>query len=161
VKNNKYITYVLLLISTGIWCIVAYRIYSAIKDKEPAVCQTVIKPTKSVIKDSAVLLLNYRDPFSEEVTPEKINKEKKIPKKKIKVTPQKQLAVPLKVEVLPDFQYKGIIRFGKSVKAIANRNGETIILKPKEKIGEFLVAIITDEKMTVVRNGKKYGLLRQ
>jgi len=160
VKSNKPTTYVLLLLSIGIWCTVAYRIYVAFKDDEPSVVQPVTKPLKRMEKDTVALLLNYKDPFLGEDPPPK----EKVKKQQTKAIPAKRPVVaapsPPPVEIIPDFQYKGVIRLGKNAQAIVNRKGENIVLKPKEKIGEFLVTEITDEKLIVTRKGKKYDLPR-
>lgn len=155
-KKNKYTIFFLLLLSVGIWCTVAYRIYATLKDDNNA-STPIAKIVKKVKKDTVSLLLNYRDPFLGGYMPEKLNK---VEKKVIK-TPKKETITTPTADISPDFQYKGIIRMGKSIQILLNRNGESTMLKPKEKVGEFVVSEVTEEKLVVTRNGKKYNLLRQ
>lgn len=158
-KSNKPTTIILLLLSIGIWCTVAYRIYMALqKDRVPT--PFVAKVADGTKRDTVRLLLNYKDPFLGGYLPVK----DKVVAQKTQPISNKQI-VPVQPnpqkELIPDFQYKGILRFGKKIQILLNRNGESIMLKPKEKIGEFFVAEVTDEKLIVTHKGKKYDLQRQ
>ncbi len=152
-KKNKLTIYILLLLSIGIWSIVAWRIYRSFKKELPTsqITTTEIKKTK---KANTSLLLNYRDPFLGDYS----RKMEKTKRKKPKSVARKQKVSPPQLDIVPDFQYKGVIRLGKEVQAIVSRNGENRMLKSKDKIGEFNIMEIKDDKLVVSRKGKKYNL---
>ncbi|WP_291530710.1 hypothetical protein [Bacteroides sp. UBA939] len=156
-KINKPTTYVLIVLSIGIWGTVAYRIYDALKDNGTTAYPPVVKAAKKTGKDTTMLLLNYRDPFLGDYQPRK--SEEKRQQREV-VSGGESTVAPM-IEVSPDFLYKGVVRSGKNVWAIVNRNGESILMKPKETIGEFAVAEVTDDKLVVIRKGKRYELPRQ
>lgn len=59
--KNKKTTYLLLVLSIVVWGAAGWKVYNAFHT-QPEV-PTVKKETKTVLKDSISLLLNYRDPF--------------------------------------------------------------------------------------------------
>nr|WP_320059421.1 hypothetical protein [uncultured Bacteroides sp.] len=152
-KNNKITTYILLLLSAGVWGIIAWRVYASLKDDTPGI-QSVAKAPKKMKEDTIALLLNYRDPFLGDYPKGKTT----IKEQKAKPVPAKQVNIQPQAEILPDFQYKGVIRLGKESQVIVSRNGENVMLKLKDKIGEFNVAEIRDDKLVVSCKGKKYDL---
>lgn len=157
-KNKKVTISVLLFLCAVIWGIIAWKVYSALEDSSPSVILT----TKQVIvtnQDSIRLLLNYRDPFLDEYAAQEranpeVQEEESVPEA-LSYNP------PFEEESQPNFQYKGIIRIGKSTQAIIFRQNESVLLKAKDKIGEFTILKITEEHLTVRRKGKEYQLNKE
>ncbi len=152
--KKKVTTYVLLTLCIVIWGTIGWKVYSALQDDTPVPVRAA-KVAAVPPKETPSLLLNYRDPFLGGYPQQKVKTEKASPEP---VVERREYAEPPQTEVVPDFQYKGIIRFGKMTQAIINRNGESLMLKANEKVGEFNVVQITEAKLVVSRKNKKYEL---
>lgn len=67
--KNKKVTYLLITVVVGVWGLILYRLFDAVgqgDDAPPAVTARQVKEQYndfSLIKDTAKLKLNYRDPF--------------------------------------------------------------------------------------------------
>lgn len=67
--KNKKLTYLLIVAVAGVWGILLYRVFAAVKSNDDDQPVTAVAPVKeafndfSIPKDTAKLLLNYRDPF--------------------------------------------------------------------------------------------------
>jgi hypothetical protein len=146
-KNKKTTTCVLLFLSAVIWGTIGWKVYEAIQEDTPAMPQTA----KAIVKEkknAVMLLLNYRDPFLDAYSKAKPVSEEE----------SELYYIEPEEEIMPDFQYKGIIKLGEELQAIISRNGESLMLKTRDKIGEFSILQIGDDKLIVSRKGEKYEL---
>lgn len=150
-KNKKITTYLLLAASVVIWGAIAWRLVKVFK-KEETVVQNA-QPRPEVRKpDSVILLLNYEDPFLkdtmgqtspwEEVS--EINQENREPA---------FLSQEPEVVQGPAFKFKGLLKAGKKSYGLLDLEGETIMVSPREKIGDFYIVSITSDKLVVRRQG--------
>ncbi len=152
--KKKATTYLLLILCVVVWGTIGWKVYAALQENTPI----PVPPVKVAVapkKDTISLLLNYRDPFLGGYPKHKATVEKTVTEPAVH---REVYAAPPQEEIVPDFQYKGVIRFGKMTQAIVNRNGESLMLKANETVGEFSVVQITDSKLVVSRKNKKYEL---
>lgn len=128
--KNKTLTYILVVVVVGIWGIILYRIFDAVKSGDDSVAPAAIKQEKeayndfSIPKDTTKLMLNYRDPFG-------ITKQKDTVAKAINLAHVAKVASPLKPAINWSFiTYSGFIRNPASKKLIAlvNINGQNLTL---------------------------------
>lgn len=148
-KTKRSSVLVLFLLCIVVWGIVAWKVYVGLR--ETPVTLPSRKAIDKVEKKEMGLLLNYRDPFlnnSVKVV-EASGKSEKVIKHNVKSNGA------YREEVLPDFQYKGIIRMGKSFQAIVSKEGESVLLKCGDRINDFIVKNITEESIVVECNGKR------
>lgn len=152
-KTKKSTVAILLSLCIIVWGIIAWKVYRNLTDI-PVTAPRTSRPVP-VKKDSIHLLLNYRDPFLDDY----IEEESPTPENAQEATSDgTENNRAKREEITPDFQYKGVIRMGKISQAIVVNNGETVLLKVREKVGEFMVTGMTEECLTVSRKGKKYQL---
>lgn len=152
--KKKATTYILLSLCLVIWGTIGWKVYSAMQDDIPVPVNKI--PAQAIPpKDTIALLLNYRDPFlggySKQATQVEEPPREVAPKQEVN-------AGQTETEVVPDFQYKGTIRMGKTTKAIVNRNGESMLLKANGRVGEFNILRIEDSRLVVTRKNKRYEL---
>ena len=137
--KNKKLTYFLIVIVFGVWGLIIYRVFSAVNSGTETEEPVVYKQQKRAFndftlrKDTARLLLNYRDPFGIDVredTSFKVNK-----------TSINQTAkVNLKPTINWSFiSYSGYIRnpVSKKFVALLTINGQNVTLaegEMKEKV---------------------------
>lgn len=153
-KNKKVITSILLFLCVVIWGTIGWKVYSAFQDDDTVVPQPTKKNDIAEKKDTLHLLLNYRDPFLGDYLNDEVKEEKNIDQ----TIPRKEIYEEPVIDNPPDFLYKGIIRFGKNTRAMVQWNGKSLMLGPKDKIGEFIIVQIKEEQLTVSRKNKKYEL---
>ena len=154
-NKNKTSTYILLILSAIIWGTIAWKVYASMNEI-PVVTSHPTQSNKKEQKDTLKLLLNYKDPFSGEYNV-------RVQKTKPVVTPEKKkntksATIETYSEEIPDFQYTGIMKIRKERQAIVSRNGESITLKQKDKIGNFTIEEITESQLIVKSKSKKYYL---
>ncbi|MES2275320.1 MAG: hypothetical protein V4592_04810 [Bacteroidota bacterium] len=158
--KNKNMTYVLGLLVTVVWGLIIYRIYASVNNHDDQV--TIInKPVKehyndyALKKDTAKLLLNYRDPFSQ-ISRDTVSKiEIKHSVNNIKPLPQ------------PAFnwgfiKYSGYVRNPDSKKLIAimNINGKNIMLAEGETEGDVkLLKNMKDSIRVSFKNQTKFIIM--
>jgi len=153
-KNKKVVTSILLFLCVIIWGTIGWKVYSALQENDVVIPQ--LKKTNAMVekRDTLNLLLNYRDPFIGEYPDSEIKEKNDVIQPVVMVETDEELVF----EISPDFQYKGIIRLGKTTQAMVQWNGKSLLFKPKDKIGEFTITQITEEKLTVSRKNIKYEL---
>ncbi|MEA4918885.1 hypothetical protein [Proteiniphilum sp.] len=146
-KNKKITTYLLLAASIIIWGTITWRVIKAFKKEDVTV--GAIQPRPIVQKpDSAVLLLNYQDPFLKDAGITAASKEEEFNSPEIDLPPQEPELVQG-----PAFKFKGMLTAGKKSYGLLDLAGETIMVSAKEKIGDFYIVSITSEKIIVRRQG--------
>lgn len=132
--KNKKLTYFLIAIVLGVWGLILYRIFDAVGDNDETTIPVAVKQAKeafndySLPKDTAKLLLNYRDPFG-------ITKPKDTAVRISKATPLKSTVGPAKPAMNWSFiSYSGYIRNPASKKLIAlvSINGQNLTLAEGE-----------------------------
>jgi len=132
--KNKKLTYFLIAIVLGVWGLILYRIFDAVGDNDDTIAPVAVKQAKeafndfSLPKDTAKLLLNYRDPFG-------ITKPKDTTARIRKAVSFKNTVVPTKPTMNWSFiSYSGYIRNPSSKKLIAlvSINGQNITLAEGE-----------------------------
>lgn len=156
-KNKKSAIYILMILCIVVWGTIGWKVYAAFRKESPTLS---VVPRKVVVekKDTAMLLLNYRDPFlGGYPKAEKAVKDTENTKYPVK----KEIYTPPSTEVIPDFQYKGVIRVGKKTQAIIEQDGQSRIFSVRERINDFTILRITDESLTVSRKNKTYELSLQ
>lgn len=146
-KNKKITTYLLLAASIIIWGTIAWRLVKAFKKDEVVVEKTQPRPVDRK-PDSVVLLLNYEDPFLKDPGGKTIHKEEDFDNPETDFFPQEPEVVQG-----PAFKFKGMMKAGKKSYGLLDLGGETIMVSPKEKIGDFYIVSITSDKLVVRRQG--------
>jgi|GEM_PF-1342443 hypothetical protein len=157
-KNNKYLTIVLLAASAIIWGTIAWRVYQAFNKKPDLPEEIQIRP--SVIKaDSVRLLLNYDDPFLGKSD----NKTKTDKPYTDEIFNPEDVLMEQQVETVsgPAFKFKGVLKSGKNLYGLLDFQGETIMIRKKDKIGDFYIVDITAEKVVVRREGLEMDLFAE
>lgn len=146
-KSKKITTCLLLAASVLIWGTIAWRLVKAfgkeeVKIEKPQARPAVVKP------DSIRLLLNYEDPFL------KGNAKKGEDAEPFRDSPEVDFFPP-EPEVVPGpaFKFKGMMQIGKKSFGLLDFNGETIMVAPKEKVGDFHIVRIASDKIVVRRQG--------
>lgn len=147
-------TYLLLVLSIAIWATVGWKVYQALDTN--TVQPVARKVVEAVEQDSTPLLLNYKDPFLGGYNvPAQAQIETEPVKRNITSThSQPQQNSP----ITPDFQLKGILNIGKSPMAIIQKNNETLTLKIGEAVDGFKITKMSDNMITLSKNGKKYAI---
>lgn len=153
-KYRKSTISVLLFLCFAVWGTIGWKVYNNLKDP-PVPVSRVSKPVMPEKKDSINLLLNYQDPFLGDFLIEDEPTTEVVQEPNFETLEQQ---MGYREEIIPNFQYKGIIRIGKVSQAIVAHQDENILLSVQDKIGEFVVLKITEEALTVSRAGKKYEL---
>lgn len=155
--RKKTLTAVLFMLSAIVWGTIAWKVYSAMHEEEVQEPRVLIE--KRVKKEAVVaLLLNYRDPFlggyssgkTVEATPKR---EHSVPKPHSEVPSN-----PVVEEMPPNFQYKGVMRIGKEVKALVWCSGQIQMVKLKEKLDDYSIKTISEKSITVIRKNKSYTI---
>lgn len=146
-KSKKITTYILLGASIIIWGTIVWRLVEAFSKDEIAVQKSASRPLVSNT-DSMVLVLNYDDPFLKdygEKTSMRMEEPDDFDMDFIQQEPELVQG--------PAFKFKGILRVGQKTFGLLDLGGETIMVSPKEKIGDFLVVSIDSDKIIVRRQG--------
>lgn len=154
-KYKKSTISVLLFLCFVVWGTIGWKVYSNMKDLPVSVRQVTKPLITEKKKDSACLLLNYRDPFLGDFSIEDEPSTNVMQEPNFE-TPEQQKNYG--EEIVPNIHYKGSIRIGKVLQAIVAHQDKSILLSVQEKIGDFVVLRITEEVLTVSREGKKYQL---
>lgn len=151
-KAKRSSILILLLLCIVVWGMIGWKVYVGLQ--EPPITLPLRKKNGKVEKKEIGLLLNYRDPFLDNSgkAVEASGKSEKVIQYSIKSDRI------YREEVLPDFQYKGIIRMGKSFQAIVSREGEDVLLKCGDRINEFIVRNIMEESIVVECKGKRHKI---
>jgi len=131
--KNKKLTYFLIAIVLGLWGLILYRIFDAVGGADDIPITFAAKQEKEVFndfsipKDTAKLLLNYRDPFGIIKPKDTTVKISKISHKNISITPKPVMNWSF-------ISYSGYIRNPASKKLIAlvSINGQNITLAEGE-----------------------------
>ncbi len=146
-KSKKIITYILLAASVIIWGTIVWRLVEAFRKDEVVVQQDVPRPVVNKT-DSVVLVLNYDDPFLKD-------SKGKIPDTMEEAYNPDMDFIPHEPELVqgPTFKFKGILKAGQKIFGLLDLGGETIMVSPREKIGNFLVVSIDADKIVVRRQG--------
>ena len=155
--RKKTLTAVLFMLSAIVWGTIAWKVYSAMHEEEAQEPRVLIR--KRVKKEPSVaLLLNYRDPFLGGYSSGKIveaaSKREHLAPKPHSETPSKSVVD----EIPPNFQYKGVMRIGKEIKALVWCNGQIQMVKQKEKLDDCSIKTITEKSITVTRKNKSYTI---
>jgi len=152
--KNKKATYLLILLTIVIWGTIGWKVYRTLREDNIPITASSSKHIPKQVNNVPSLLLNYRDPFlgdySEPLREEHVN-----------TKPQSVMAkqpVIEEPEIFSDFQYKGIIKIGSEVQAMVYLDGETILCKVNDQVGEFVISNIFDDKLIVRRNKKERTL---
>lgn len=153
-KNKKPVTLILLFLCVIIWGTIGWKVYSAFQENDVVIVQPTKKNATAEKKDTLHLLLNYRDPFLGEYSDSAMKEEDDT----IYPVALEGVEDEPAIEISPDFRYKGIIRLGKNTQAMVQWNGKSLMFKTKDKVGEFTITQITEEKLIVSRKNKKYEL---
>lgn len=150
-KNKKITTYLLLAASIVIWGTIAWKLVKAFKKDEIVVQKTQSRPVARN-PDSVILLLNYEDPFLKELGSKTSPKEEEFETYQDNQEPD---FFPQEPEVVqgPAFKFKGMLKAGKKSYGLLELGGETIMISPREKIGDFYIVSITSDKLVVRRQG--------
>lgn len=155
--RKKTLTGLLFALCAVIWGTIAWKVYSTMHEGEGVEPRPLVK-SKPQREKSITLLLNYRDPFLGGYPQDKpvvTNvKNKQINPNAQPVSSSK----PIIEEMPPNFQYKGIMRIGKEIKAIVAFNGQIQMIKSKEKLGDFSIMTIKEKSITVSRKHKNYTI---
>jgi len=71
--------------------------------------------------------------------------------------------LPQEPEVVqgPAFKFKGMLKAGKKSYGLLDLAGETIMVSPREKIGDFYVVSISPDKLVVRRQGLDMDLFAE
>lgn len=150
-KNKKITTSLLLVASIIIWGTIAWRVSKAIRKEDAPIEKS--QPRTFVNKtDSAVLLLNYDDPFLKKPSGNSLRtgEEPKVDQD----NPATNFSPPEPDVVLgPAFKFKGILKAGKITYGLLDFEGETMMARTREKIGDFYIVHITADKLVVRRQG--------
>lgn len=147
-KSKKITTYLLLAASIIIWGTIAWRLVKTFKKEKPTVEKTVHRPVAEKT-DSVMLVLDYDDPFLKKITNES-------PSKKEEPThPEGDFyhEEPELVVHEPTFKFKGILRAGQKTFGLLDLHGETIMVSPRERLGDFLIVSIDSDKLVVRSQG--------
>ena len=129
-----------------VWGLVIYRVFKDAELPDSSLQDNV--PVKSVvnkIRDS--LKLDYSDPFLDEV----ISNEEKSADGDSSCLDQERPEPPL----TPTLIYKGIISDGYEHHAMVLQNGELLVLKANDFIGDFRIVSFTPEIITLQNGGNK------
>lgn len=150
-KNKKITTSLLLAASVIIWGIIAWKLFKVFS-KDEVVAQIAQHRPEAKRSDSVVLLLNYDDPFLKELpgNPQQDGTETEFQQDNPEM--DQYFQEPELVQG-PAFKFKGMMKAGKKSYGLLDLNGETIMVSPKEKIGDFLIVSVTADKMVVRRLG--------
>ena len=152
--KNKKITYLLIVLTVAIWGTIGWKVYQALrKDDIPVISGNNI-PLPKQDNSTPSLLLNYRDPFlggySEPVREVRVNNN---PQSVVNRQP-----IIEEPEISPNFRYKGVIRVGAEIQAMVSVNGETLLFKANDQVGQFVISNILDDKLVVRMNKKEYTI---
>lgn len=159
-KSKKLVTYALLLASLAIWGVIAWRLVKAFKKEEVIVSATAPnRPTLSQ-PDSVMLLLNYDDPFLKDDTNASSPDEEDFDSYHEGYEMDYFQPEPEVVEG-PAFRFKGTLKAGRETFGLLDSGGETLMVRAREKIGDFLVVSITPDKMVVRRQGMDIELFAE
>jgi len=157
--NKKITTYLLLSASILIWGTIAWRVIQTFKKEDPVVETTLPHP---LVKkpDSVMLLLNYNDPFLKvhAVKSSQNGEDTEVEQE----SPEPDF-LPQEPEVVqgPAFKFKGMLKAGKKSYGLLDLAGETIMVSPREKIGDFYVVSISPDKLVVRRQGLDMDLFAE
>ncbi|ULB34946.1 MULTISPECIES: hypothetical protein [Proteiniphilum] len=150
-KNKKITTSLLLMASIIIWGSIARRVSKAIRKEDAPIEKS--QPRTFVNKpDSAVLLLNYDDPFLKKPSRNLLQTGEE---PKVDQDNQATNFLPAEPDVVqgPAFKFKGILKAGKITYGLLDFEGETMMARTREKIGDFYIVHITADKLVVRRQG--------
>lgn len=151
--KNKKVTYILLVISIGLWGFIGWKVFSAFNYSQPE-APTVKKEKEVVEKDSVFLLLNYRDPFLGKYSSRVILKDTVPPRKRV----VNVISPPKQEPELPIIQYKGTMNVGKIALVILQKNGNVYTIKVGEEVDGFKLIKMDDYKITLSNGKKKYEI---
>jgi hypothetical protein len=151
-KNNKKLTYLLLVLSIVVWGIAGWKVYKAFHTETPLpVTKSNLKPMPT--KEQTTLLLNYKDPFlggyAESTTT--TDAATTTPRKN---RPQLAVVQTPPPEESPNIRFKGVMHVGNNTLAILQTNSATINLKVGESVNDYKLTHVDDQKI-VLRKGKK------
>ena len=154
--KNKKLTYFLLVVVAAVWGIIIYRILNAAQATDEPDIPAAVRPVKeeyndfSLPKDTARLLLNYRDPFGLTVV-------KDTTKTTIRTGPVKPAATAVKPTVNWSFiSYAGYIRnpATKRLVALVSINGQNVTLAEGETRSQVKLLKNLRDSIKIVYAGK-------
>lgn len=145
-KRSNIGTLLLILAAAAIWGVVGYRVYHWVAPVEAPVAKPVLPKAKAARPARDSLLLNYPDPFLEEV-------------RKAKEQAPRTPSMPMPERPMPGIAYKGLIRDADgSLKAMITYNNQTDGYRKGETIEGIKIKQITAECITVRWNGADYTI---
>jgi hypothetical protein len=159
--KNKKLTYFLGVLVVGVWGMIIYRVFQAVggDDSQPILIQTASKKEAfndyEIPKDTSKLLLNYRDPFSEEQQKDTAE----IPIRKL-VHPVNTRAVVQKPSTnWGMIKYSGFIHNpgSKKIIAIMNINGKEQLMSEGETVEQVkLIRNLKDSVKVLYQGNTKF-----
>ncbi len=153
--KKKATILILLFLCIVVWGTIGWKVYSALQEETPVLVASVKAPAPKAQPDTLALLLDYRDPFLGGYPQQR----KQVEETSLRQAVDREVyAEQPQEEVIPDFEYKGVVRMGQTTQAIVSRHGENLMVKVNEKVGEFSVLKITDNTLLVSRKNKQYEL---
>lgn len=145
-ERKKVLTGTLLIAAILIWGVIILKVVRFSKPGETKIVeQHLEKSIEGDGKDS--LKMNYRDPFIGEFIVAEHDKKSGHP------LPVMDVRKEPEASPVPNFSFKGMISNGSGTRALVLKNGSLYVVGIGELIGEFKIAGISPECMTL-QNGK-------
>lgn len=162
--KNKKLSWILLPGVLAIWAAIGWQVYAAMKSDDEAVneqsLEQIAPTTKSVVPDTFVLLLDYRDPFLDDVV-RKTPPPNSQSKNAISVA-KKTLPPPTPAATWPTLSYSGLVRHSGSERSVGflSVNGNSHFVKTGDIVEGLRVGKVWKDSVEVVM-GKETKIIRK
>mgnify|MGYP006956042265 CR=1 FL=1 len=143
--NNKYTTSLLLITAVAIWGMIAYKALTFSHPFQETESHT--KPTPIIVEEKKALILDYRDPFLEEVRPMAQLKAMPI------IASRKGLPVSA-----PAWIFKGTILTDGHAACLVIAHGDTYMLRLGEELEGYRINAFSSETMSVIHGTDQFVL---
>lgn len=156
--KSKVTAKFLLPVVFAIWGLIGWKVYAAMKGKEPVVTEkdnaASKKKVAEEVPDSFVLQANYRDPFLGKAF---VAKSPKPVSGNTKPVPEKKTEAPKPVATWPKIIYSGLVQRNGEQKKVGflNVDGASHFVQGGEQIGEVKVLRLWKDSVEVVWGKEK------
>ena len=151
--KNKKLSWILLPAVLGIWAVIGWKVYAAMRNDESPFTDTgtagISNADSPALPDTYELVLDYRDPFLDKPAPVKIQPSRHVVQGTTPVKPSRDSSATVS---WPAISYYGLVRqpeSGKTVGFLAV-NGSSCFIRSGDNVGNILVGRINADSVEVI-----------